>query len=698
MRAFARLLDCLVYTQSRNRKTALLGRYFRSTPDPDRGWALAALTDGIPVRLPLRRMVSDLTGRFIDPVLYQLSRDYVGDTAETVALLWPDDPVDLSRQTNAPSPSPREEGSEGSRAPLADEHGCQTQDDSRRTSPLASTGKGRGRRDKVSEKSRQLSLDFTPTPQGGGELSDGSSSVHALVDDKSRKSVAKVDTSVLTPRAGGEFSGDTLAQAVDVNIQQQDGSRPTSPLPSTDGGRGWGDVGHNSGEPAYLSLGNVIGAMASGTAAERTVRLGQFLNALDASGRWALLKLLGGAPRVGVSARLARTALAEAYGRDVSEIEEIWHALEPPYLDLFAWLDGRAERPDPGTKPVFRPVMLAHPVEEDDWPKLAPEDFVAEWKWDGIRVQISARGGDVRMFSRQGDDISPAFPEIRSAFQGHNCVVDGELLIMRDGEIAPFNDLQQRLNRKAVTAKMMAAYPPHVRLYDLLFDGQEDLRALPFSERRARLETWHARHHPPSTDVSPLVAFTTFEELNVLWSSSRAEGIEGLMLKRRDSAYQAGRIKGQWFKWKRAALTLDCVLMYAQRGSGKRSSYYSDYTFGVWQEDADGGRQLVPVGKAYSGFTDEELLLLDRWIRTNTVETFGPVRAVDPVIVFEVAFDAVHASTRHKSGVAMRFPRIHRIRWDKPAAEADTLETVLRLLSGGTEVAIDDADPPGGNS
>lgn len=461
-----------------------------------------------------------------------------------------------------------------------------------------------------------------------------------------------------------------------------------------------GLIGHNSpaAEPASLSLGNVIREMADGTTAQRTERLGRLLNQLDASGRWALLKLLGGAPRVGVSARLARTALAECYGRDVSEIEEIWHALDPPYLDLFAWLDGRAERPDPGTKPVFRPVMLAHPIEDDDWPKLAPEDFVAEWKWDGIRVQVVARGGDVRMFSRQGDDISGAFPEIRGAFQGHDCVVDGELLVLRYGSIAPFNDLQQRLNRKAVTAKMMSAYPPHVRLYDLLFDGLEDLRALSFTERRARLETWHARHHPPLTDVSPLVPFETFDELNALWSSARAEGIEGLMLKRRDSAYQAGRIKGQWFKWKRAALTLDCVLMYAQRGSGKRSSYYSDYTFGVWTEDADGARLLVPVGKAYSGFTDDELLLLDRWVRDNTTETFGPVRAVEPGLVFEVAFDSVQSSTRHKSGVAMRFPRIHRIRWDKPVAEADTLETVLRLMSGACQVAGPAALPAEGES
>jgi DNA ligase-1 len=627
MRAFARLLDCLVYTQSRNRKVALLGHYFRTAPDPDRGWALAALTDGVPIRLPLRRMLSDLVTRFIDPTLYRLSRDYVGDTAETVALLWPDD-----RSVLPPTPSPSTQGGGKQHTSPLNVEGEQ------QTSPLPLTGRGRGSGDDPSEKPKQLVLDLTPTPspspQGGGEQ----------------------DTSPLD--AGG-----------------------TSPLPST--GRGRGDLGHNSGEPPELSLAAVVEAMADGTTAERTERLGRLLNQLDATGRWALLKLIGGAPRVGVSARLARTALAESYGRDVSEIEEVWHALEPPYLELFQWLDGKAERPDPGAKPVFRPVMLAHPIEEEDWPRLSPEDFSAEWKWDGIRVQVAARGGEVRMFSRQGDDISGAFPEIRSAFHGHDCVVDGELLIMRDGAIAPFNDLQQRLNRKSVTQKMMTTYPPHVRLYDLLFDGQEDLRGLSFGERRARLETWHAKHHPRLTDVSPLVPFKSFDELGELWSSARAEGIEGLMLKRRASTYQAGRVKGEWFKWKRAALTLDCVLMYAQRGSGKRSSYYSDYTFGVWRTDENGERQLVPVGKAYSGFTDEELLLIDKWIRGHTTETFGPVRAVEPELVFEVAFDAVQESTRHKSGVAMRFPRIHRIRWDKPAAEADTLETVLKLVGGG---------------
>ncbi len=562
MRAFAALLDGLGNTQSRNRKIALLTRYFRGTPDPDRGWALAALTDGVPVKLPLRRILGELTARFIDPVLYKLSRDYVGDTAETVALLWTECPL---------SPS------------------------------LRGKGQGEGRQQAPNQQ-----LPLTPA---------------------------------LSP----------------FQVQR-------------------------NGERESPSLDSVISAMRDGTLAERTETLGRLLDSLDSSGRWALLKLLGGAPRVGVSARLAKTAIADAFARDVAEIEELWHALEPPYADMFTWLEGTAPKPDLGSKPVFRPVMLAHPIEDDDWPKLNPQDFAAEWKWDGIRVQIAARCGEVKMFSRQGDNISAAFPEIRSAFLNCNCVADGELLVMRDGQIAPFNDLQQRLNRKTVTAKMLRDYPAHVRLYDLLIDGVDDIRARPFDDRRARLEAWHAPNGPLLTDLSTLVRFETFDDLTKLWSAARAGGIEGLMLKRRNSAYQAGRVRGEWFKWKRAALTLDCVLMYAQRGSGKRSSFYSDYTFGVWRTAEDGARDLVPVGKAYSGFTDVELKQLDKWIRDHTTETFGPVRAVDVGLVFEVAFDSVQSSTRHKSGVAMRFPRIHRIRWDKPAAEADTLEAVQRLL------------------
>lgn len=533
MQAFAALLDALVYTQSRNRKIAILSAYFSTTPDPDRGWALAALTDGLPLSLPFRRILSGLLADRIDPVLYRLSRDFVGDTAETVSLLW-----------------------------------------------------------------RGVEHD------------------HNLADPPNITQIVEELSAVKGAAAG--------------------------PL------------------------------------------IENYLDRLDASGRWALLKLIGGAPRVGVSARLAKTALASAFDADVADVEEVWHAIDPPYAQLFAWLEGTSPRPDPGNRPIFRPLMLAHPIEQADWAGLNPEDVVAEWKWDGIRVQASAKGGEMRLFSRTGDDISTSFPEIASAFMGQDCVADGELLVLRDGTVAPFNDLQQRLNRKTVSARMLREFPAHIRFYDLLFDGEEDLRASSFNERRARLENWHRQNAPALTDLSDLVAFTDFDELGAIWQATRDEGIEGLMLKQRSSPYLAGRPKGHWWKWKRAPLTLDCVMMYAQRGSGKRSSFYSDYTFGVWRDTGIDGAapELVPVGKAYSGFTDEELKRLDKFIRANTTERYGPVRAVKPELVLEVAFDAVQRSPRHKSGIAMRFPRIARIRWDKPAAEADTLSNVEALLPG----------------
>jgi DNA ligase-1 len=414
---------------------------------------------------------------------------------------------------------------------------------------------------------------------------------------------------------------------------------------------------------------------------ELGARLETWLDGLDVTGRWALLKLLTGALRVGVSARLAKTAVAEMAGLAVGDIEEVWHALAPPYEPLFAWLEGRGPRPDVVDAPVFRPLMLSHALEDGDWAALDLADFSAEWKWDGIRVQIVAGRGETHLFSRTGDDIGRGFPDVVSGFN-FNAVLDGELLVLRNGQVASFNDLQQRLNRKAVSKRQLEQFPAHVRLYDTLLIDGEDLRQLPFVERRARLEAWHAATHPPRTDLSPFIPAQSKDELQKLWAATRETGIEGIMLKRRDSPYVAGRPKGLWWKWKRAPLTLDCVLMYAQRGSGKRSSYYSDYTFGTWREAEGGGQELVPVGKAYFGFTDEELLEIDRWVRNHTVESFGPVRAVEPGLVFEVAFDAVQRSTRHKSGVAMRFPRIHRIRWDKPAAEADRLETLMAMIEG----------------
>ena len=410
-------------------------------------------------------------------------------------------------------------------------------------------------------------------------------------------------------------------------------------------------------------------------------RLETWLDGLDITGRWALLKLLTGALRVGVSARLAKTAVAEMAGFAVGDIEEVWHALAPPYVALFAWAEGRGPRPDVVDAPVFRPLMLSHALEDGDWAALELADFSAEWKWDGIRVQIVAGRGETHLFSRTGDDIGRSFPDVVSGFS-FDAVLDGELLVLRGTQVASFNDLQQRLNRKGVSKRQLEQFPAHVRLYDALLIGGENLRPLPFAERRVRLEDWHAHTRPLRTDLSPIIQAQSKDELQRLWAATRETGIEGIMLKRRDSPYLAGRPKGLWWKWKRAPLTLDCVLMYAQRGSGKRSSYYSDYTFGAWRDGEGEQRELVPVGKAYFGFTDEELLEIDRWVRNHTTESFGPVRAVEPGLVFEVAFDAVQRSSRHKSGVAMRFPRIHRIRWDKPAAEADRLETLMAMIEG----------------
>ncbi|MBO0712061.1 MAG: cisplatin damage response ATP-dependent DNA ligase, partial [Acetobacteraceae bacterium] len=406
-----------------------------------------------------------------------------------------------------------------------------------------------------------------------------------------------------------------------------------------------------------------------------------WLDASDPSVRFALLKLITGALRVGVSARLAKIALAEMSGGRIApdDVEEVWHGLDPPYVLLFAWLEGGGARPDAQDAPVFRPPMLAHPLELADLAVLDARAFRAEWKWDGIRVELVATPGGKRLFSRSGDDVSQAFPEILDAMD-FDAVLDGELLVIRDGEVAPFAELQQRLNRKAVTPRMRQEFPVGIRLYDILFDGVADLRPLPFDARRERLEAFCQRVRPRCMSLSPLIGFATIAELAAIRNGARAASIEGLMLKRRDSPYVPGRPKGLWWKWKRDPLTIDAVLMYAQRGHGKRSSFYSDYTFGLWREDGE----LVPVGKAYFGFTDAELVMLDKWVRNHTVARFGPVREVEKSLVVEVAFDAVQRSTRHKSGVALRFPRIGRIRSDKPAAEADRLAALIRLVESRT--------------
>jgi DNA ligase-1 len=319
--------------------------------------------------------------------------------------------------------------------------------------------------------------------------------------------------------------------------------------------------------------------------------------------------------------------------------------------------------------------MLAHPIEAKDIAALDWQAFRAEWKWDGIRVQLVATPHGKRLYTRTAEDISHGFPEILAAMDFH-AVLDGELLVIRDGVVAPFSDLQQRLNRKNVSAAMLKDFPAGIKLYDMLFDGEDDVRGLSFDERRIRLENFLAREQPAGMDLSPLIKFDLHDELAVLRAGARDAAQEGLMIKRGDSPYLAGRPRGLWWKWKREPLSVDAVLMYAQRGHGKRSSYYSDYTFGAWNEAGE----LVPIGKAYSGYTDAELAFLDKWIRNHTTARFGPVREVEKQIVFEVGFDAVQRSNRHKSGVALRFPRILRIRTDKPAAEADQLAAIKSLI------------------
>lgn len=521
MNRFAALLDSLVFTPSRLGKLRLMADYFAAVTDPERGWALAALTGELTFRAVKPAQIRALAMSRIDAELFALSYDFVGDLAETVSLIWPERP-------------------------------------------------GANREPDLTEIVEEL----------------------------------------------------------------REATR--------------GDAGD---------------------------RLARWLDALDATGRWALLKLVTGGFRVGVSARLAKTALADWGNVPLADIEAVWHGLEPPYADLFAWLVQGAPRPETGDRPTFTPLMLAQPLEEEDISQLDAGAYLAEWKWDGIRVQLVARGGERRLYSRTGDDIGAAFPDLLAAVP-NGVVLDGELLVLRDGEAAPFNDLQQRLNRKSATPKLLRDHPAGVRLYDILEEGGDDLKPLPLRERRRRLETWFAAAPRERLDLSPLIPFASLDELRALRDGARDRGIEGIMLKRADAAYVAGRPKGPWFKWKRGALTVDTVLMYAQRGHGKRSSYYSDYTFGAWRDG-----ELVPVGKAYFGFTDEELRRIDRWVRDNTIDRFGPVRAVPPGLVLEIAFDSVHRSTRHKSGLAMRFPRVHRIRWDKPAAEADKVEVLERLVT-----------------
>ncbi|OCH99231.1 ATP-dependent DNA ligase [Legionella jamestowniensis] len=524
MKKFAQLLNSLYFSYSNLTKLRLLQHFFATTSDPERGYAIAILADTLEFPTFKRALIRELIDQRIDPYLFTLANDYVGDVSETLALAWPDT------------------------------------------------------------------------------------------------------------------------------------AKTTSYLPS---------------------LTEVIYTFNTIPDNQMAAHLVKLLNNSNVIERWALLKLGTGSLRVGVSARFVKKALAQ-YGKvDIKDIEHVWHGLNPPYTELFAWLEGKQGTPEMAEAVFFHPVMLSHPLKEKDFPLITAEDFFAEHKYDGIRVQLVSNGQNKALYSRTGDNISASFPDVLSEINT-DVVLDGELVIQSQTTIGSFNDLQQRLNRKKISDKILREQPAAIILYDILKAGFTDFRTLPLKERRRKLQDWYKRHQPSNMWLSQLLSFNDTEGLLKLKETVLAEqhiAVEGLMLKRKTSPYIAGRPVGHWYKWKRDPHLIDAVLMYAQRGHGKRSSYYSDYTFGLWQDNT-----LLPVGKAYFGFTDEELYQLDKWIRHHTQHHYGPVREVEKALVFEVAFDAVNFSSRHKSGVALRFPRIHRIRWDKPASEADQLETLLALI------------------
>lgn len=389
-----------------------------------------------------------------------------------------------------------------------------------------------------------------------------------------------------------------------------------------------------------------------------------------------LNKLLTGELRVGVSELLVTRALSEVLQVDRAEVTRRIMGEWRPTAEF--WESLRSTAPRSGSDPAAPyPFFLASPLEGSPATLGPTAAWLAEWKWDGIRSQLIRREGKCFIWSRGEDLITERFPEIVAAAARlpDGVVLDGELVVWRDGAIRPFAELQQRVGRKNLSAALLRQIPVRLLAYDLLEEGGADLRALPLRERRQRLET--LLHGAPETlGISTPVAASSWEELAALRTQSRTRGVEGLMLKSLDSPYGTGRQRGSWWKWKIDPYSFDAVMLYAQPGHGRRSNLYTDYTFGVWS-----GPVLVPVTKAYSGLSNAEIAELDRWIRSHTTEKFGPVRQVEQTQVFELAYEGIAASGRHKSGIALRFPRIVRWRKDKPAAEADPLHALEAVLA-----------------
>ncbi|MGB3554642.1 MAG: ATP-dependent DNA ligase [Jannaschia sp.] len=421
-----------------------------------------------------------------------------------------------------------------------------------------------------------------------------------------------------------------------------------------------------------------IRALSRAEEAERRAAVLDAWDRLAGAERFVFNKLITGGFRVGVSQKLMTRALAQATGIEEAELA---HRLMGNWTPETTSYDALILTPDPeaGLSRPY-PFCLAYGVEDGPEKLGVPGDWLAEWKWDGIRGQLILRGGQHHLWSRGEELMTDRFPEFARAadYLPDGTVIDGEVLVWDSEAGLPrsFAALQKRIGRKTVPKKLLAEAPVILRAYDLLEDAGDDIRALPFAERRARLETLLAKV-PPEAPValSPLVPFDDWDALAEVRATARDAQAEGLMLKRRSAPYHVGRKKGDWWKWKLDPLTIDAVMVYAQAGHGRRANLYTDFTFAVWK-----GNELVPFTKAYSGLTDAEFRKITAWVRRNTLARFGPVRQVPAEQVFEIGFEGIQKSTRHKSGVALRFPRMLRWRDDKPVQEIDTHENLLEML------------------
>lgn len=422
--------------------------------------------------------------------------------------------------------------------------------------------------------------------------------------------------------------------------------------------------------------------------AERRARIAATWDELDTHERLVYHKLITGEFRLGVARNLVVRALAQVAGLPPPVIAHrllgAWEADAAGFTNLLAPDAGHTADP---ARPY--PFCLAHPLAGEPRALGEVADWQAEWKWDGIRAQIVRRAGQTGIWSRGEDLVTAQFPEVVAAVRdlGDGTVLDGEILAWDGERPRPFADLQRRLGRLRVTTRLQQQVPLLFMAYDLLEEHGVDLRPLPLAERRRRLERVMMGADPARLRVSPVIKATSWDGLAEVRAQAREHAVEGLMLKRRVSPYRVGRVVGDWWKWKIDPFHLDAVLVYAQYGHGRRSGLYTDYTFAVWDQ-----AELVPIAKAYSGLTQDEIAEVDRFVRTHGTGKFGPVRQVEPRLVFELAFEGIQPSARHKSGIAVRFPRIARWRRDKPAAEADTLANVRALLA---TQAVQTAPPAG---